>query len=106
MTSFLYFSKDKRAEVIAKTPGISMGEQGKALGQMWKEISAEDKEPYEKLAQQDKERYEREKKAGVVYEKKSSDKPAKSEPKKEAPSSKKTDASFKSAEFVNSDEDM
>ena len=106
MTSFLYFSKDKRAEVIAKNPGISMGEQGKMLGQMWKEATAEDKEPYEELAQKDKERYEREKKEGVIYVKKSSEKPSKSsEPKKEV-ASKKAAETFKSTEFVDSDEDM
>jgi hypothetical protein len=37
------------------------GEVGKQLGEKWKELSAKDKEPYEKKAKTDKERYEREK---------------------------------------------
>lgn len=31
------------------------------LGEKWKELSAKEKEPYEKKAKEDKERYEREK---------------------------------------------
>lgn len=38
-----------------------VGEVGKLLGEKWKELSAKDKEPYEKKAKTDKERYEREK---------------------------------------------
>ena len=42
---------------------LSTGEVGKLLGEKWKELSAKEKEPYEKKAKDDKERYEREKAA-------------------------------------------
>ena len=60
-TSFLYFSKDKRAEILAEHPGLPLPEVSKKLGELWKAATAEDKVQYEDLAKTDKERYEKEK---------------------------------------------
>lgn len=37
--------------------GIAFGEVGKLLGERWKAMSAEDKAPYDELANKDKARY-------------------------------------------------
>lgn len=42
---------------------IATTERVKLIGQEWKALSADEKEKYEKLAEQDKERYESEKAA-------------------------------------------
>ncbi|KAJ3253307.1 FACT complex subunit [Boothiomyces macroporosus] len=98
MTSFLYFCRDYRGKIKEKNPGMSLGEIGKELGIQWKNVSAEEKQIYEDLANQDKERYQRElkefKSGGAV-------KKEKQEEKKAAP--KKADV--KSEEFVVSDDD-
>jgi len=60
ITSFMFFSQDKRAEVKRDNPDASFGELGKIIGNLWKNASAEEKEKYEKKALEDKERYRRE----------------------------------------------
>lgn len=45
-------------ENLKKTnPGISFTDVGRVLGEKWKNLSAEEKEPYEAKAQADKKRY-------------------------------------------------
>ena len=65
LTAFIFFSNDKRAEVTAElkaaNPDIKgVAEVGKKLGEMWKLLSDDDKEPYNKQAEADKERYAKE----------------------------------------------
>ncbi|ORX85896.1 high mobility group box, partial [Anaeromyces robustus] len=60
ITSFMFFSQDKRAEVKRDNPDASFGELGKIIGNLWKNASPEEKEKYEKKASEDKERYRRE----------------------------------------------
>ena len=43
LTSFLYFSQDKRASVKNLHPEFSLGDTGKELGRLWKECSEQDK---------------------------------------------------------------
>ncbi len=62
MTAFLFFSNDKRAEVTAELKAANpdlkgVAEVGKRLGELWKELSDADKEPYNKQAEADKARY-------------------------------------------------
>lgn len=57
LSAFMYFSNSNRDKVKADNPGISFGEVGRALGERWKGLSAEDKAPYERQAAKDKERY-------------------------------------------------
>jgi hypothetical protein len=56
----MHFSSAKRAQVKEDNPGISFGETGKKLGEMWKALSADDKKEYEALAAKDRQRYEKE----------------------------------------------
>ena len=65
LSAFLFFSNAKRAEVTAELKAANpdlkgVAEVGKRLGEMWKELSDEAKQPYNEQAAADKERYERE----------------------------------------------
>lgn len=57
---YIIFSREKRSSLQDKYP--DMGPKGitQKLGEMWKEMSEEDKEKYVKDAEQDKERYKEE----------------------------------------------
>jgi len=61
LSAYMFFANDNRDKVREENPGIKFGEVGKQLGEKWKELSAKEKEPYDKKAKEDKERYEREK---------------------------------------------
>jgi len=56
-SAFLFFSTDKRKEVIAAHPGISFQDIAKTLGEMWKNFTDADKKTYEQSAQRDRLRY-------------------------------------------------
>lgn len=60
VASYMMFSNSKREQVVAENPGLSMIEISRTIGQHWKSLSAEEKQPYEELAKKDKERYARE----------------------------------------------
>jgi structure-specific recognition protein 1 len=62
LSAYLFFSNAKRDQVKLENPDIAgkVGDIAKKLGEMWKELSDADKEPYNKMAEQDKERYARE----------------------------------------------
>ena len=57
MSGFMFFSQMERENIKKSHPGIAFGEVGKVLGDMWKKMSAEEKEPYEARARADKKRY-------------------------------------------------
>ncbi|KAJ0245391.1 FACT complex subunit SSRP1 [Hirschfeldia incana] len=57
MSGFMYFSQMERDNIKKDNPGIGFGEIGKVLGDKWRQMSAEEKEPYEAKAQVDKKRY-------------------------------------------------
>ncbi|KAG7559130.1 High mobility group box domain superfamily [Arabidopsis thaliana x Arabidopsis arenosa] len=57
MSGFMYFSQMERDNIKKEHPGIAFGEVGKVLGDKWRQMSAEEKEPYEAKAQVDKQRY-------------------------------------------------
>ena len=65
LSAFMFYSTAQREAVKANNPGISFGEIGKRLGAQWRDMTADQKAPYEKQAAADKERAEREKK---IYE--------------------------------------
>lgn len=58
LSAYFFFAKDKRAEVLKKNPGMSVTEVAKALGEQWRGLG--DKSKYEKMAVNDKARYEKE----------------------------------------------
>ena len=69
LSAYMFFANENRDIVRGENPGISFGQVGKMLGEKWKALTAEDKGPYEKKADDDKKRYEKEK---AEYAKKNS----------------------------------
>ncbi|KAI4351361.1 hypothetical protein L6164_005734 [Bauhinia variegata] len=57
LSGFMFFSQMERENVKKTNPGISFTEVGKVLGEKWKKMSAEEKEPHEAKARADKKRY-------------------------------------------------
>ncbi|GAB4824656.1 FACT complex subunit ssrp1 [Ancistrocladus abbreviatus] len=57
MTGFMYFSQAERENLKKERPGITFLEMGKVLGDRWRNMSAEEKEPYIAKAHVDKKRY-------------------------------------------------
>jgi hypothetical protein len=56
ISSFIAFSNATRAAVKAENPSLSVTEIAKEIGSRWKALTAEEKEPYEKSAKEDRER--------------------------------------------------
>lgn len=109
MTSFIYFSQEKRAEVNATNPGLPIGEVAKILGAKWKELTDSDKSPYEEMAARDKARYQKEMETYVPGSAPSSPKAKKTKEVKEKKVVEKTESKKDapiSNEFVNSDDDF
>ena len=61
MTGFLHFVSDNRLKVKAQNPEKAHKEVISELGKMWSKMSEEERKPYEAKAQQDKNRYIKEK---------------------------------------------
>jgi len=57
LSAFFLFSNEKRMSVKAENPDFSVGEIGRKLGEMWRNLSEESKRPYEDAAKRAKERY-------------------------------------------------
>lgn len=55
-TSFMLFSNTNRAAMKAENPDLPVTELSKLLGAKWREMSKEEKEPYEDRAKEDKQR--------------------------------------------------
>jgi len=62
MNAYLAFVKQNRSTVAQENPDLKNTEVMAALGTKWKELSKEDKIPYEEMAAEDKKRFEEEKK--------------------------------------------
>ena len=58
LSSYMIFAGETRKSVLEETPGMSIGEVGKALGAKWKAFSAEEKLPFEEKAKEAKAKYE------------------------------------------------
>jgi structure-specific recognition protein 1 len=57
LSSYMIFAGENRGKLVEKTPGMSIGEIGKALGAEWKAMTAEEKVPYEDKAKEAKAAY-------------------------------------------------
>ena len=57
-TSYIYFCNEKRAEVKESFPDLKFVDVGRKLGEMWNNLSAEEKQPYIKLYNARKEEIE------------------------------------------------
>jgi len=60
-SAYFYFANELRAQLKTENSELSITEFAKEAGKRWRELDAESKAKYEKLAAADKERYEREK---------------------------------------------
>lgn len=57
MSGFIFFSQMERENIRKSNPGIAFTDVGRVLGERWKKMSAEEREPYESKARADKKRY-------------------------------------------------
>ena len=60
MVAFMFFSIEQRPSEQKKNPSLGIADISKLLGQQWRTMSDSQKARYEKLAAQDKIRYEKE----------------------------------------------
>jgi len=59
-SGFMWFSKETRPKIKEKNPAATFGELGKLIGEAWRAMSEDDKKPFMKKAEEDKERYKAE----------------------------------------------
>ncbi|KAH9676376.1 FACT complex subunit SSRP1 [Citrus sinensis] len=57
MSGFIFFSQMERENIKKSNPGIAFTDVGRVLGERWKKMSVEEREPYESKARADKKRY-------------------------------------------------
>ncbi|CAI9616126.1 unnamed protein product [Staurois parvus] len=58
-SAFFLFCSEHRPRIKTESPGLSIGDTAKKLGEMWAEQSPKDKQPYEQKAAKLKEKYEK-----------------------------------------------
>lgn len=58
-SAFFIFCAEYRQKVKGETPGLTIGDVAKRLGEMWNGTASEDKQPFEKKAAKLKEKYEK-----------------------------------------------
>ncbi|XWS44275.1 hypothetical protein CRYUN_Cryun15aG0030800 [Craigia yunnanensis] len=61
MSGYMFFAQMERENIKKSNPGVSFTESSRIVGEKWKKLSAEEKEPYEAKAQADRKRYQDEK---------------------------------------------
>ena len=57
----MFYSAQKRPQLKTANPKASVGDNSKQLSNEWKQMTNEEKEPYIKMADRDKERYDQQK---------------------------------------------
>ncbi|CAA6671707.1 unnamed protein product [Spirodela intermedia] len=57
MSGFMFFSNSERDNIKKGNPALSFTDVGRALGERWKKMTAEEKEPYESMSRADQKRY-------------------------------------------------
>ena len=60
MSSYMFYSNENRSKFKEANPEASFGDLAKIISKAFKELSAEEKKPYEDKAAADKERYKKE----------------------------------------------
>ncbi len=78
--SYIYFTMEASGKITKANPGIKVPESSNKISALWAKMSEEERAPYKKLADQDKERYLREKEE---YDKKRASEPKEDEEKEE-----------------------
>ncbi|KAG0668140.1 Non-histone chromosomal protein 6 [Maudiozyma exigua] len=61
LSAYMFFANENRDIVRSENPDVTFGQIGRLLGERWKALDAQGKEPYEAKAAADKKRYESEK---------------------------------------------
>uniref|UniRef100_A0A0D6R3Y0 HMG box domain-containing protein n=1 Tax=Araucaria cunninghamii TaxID=56994 RepID=A0A0D6R3Y0_ARACU len=61
LSAYMFYANENRERVRTENPNITFGQVGKVLGEEWKGLTDEKKSKYQKMAADDKARYEREK---------------------------------------------
>jgi len=56
-SAWIYFTEKHRSTVMKKHPKKSMGEVSKELGKMWQKTTDKQKQPFQKLSDTDRDRY-------------------------------------------------
>ena len=59
-TAYILYNTEKRQEVITKHPNLKNPEIVKMLAEMWRSLTPKQKEPFLKMAEEDKQRYAKE----------------------------------------------
>lgn len=57
MSSFMYFSQAERERLKKTNPGLQFKDVARVIGERWKKMSEQEKEPYEASAKMDRTRY-------------------------------------------------
>ncbi|EAY08175.1 HMG box family protein [Trichomonas vaginalis G3] len=81
---YIFFCQEKRPQVKEENPGIAFGDIAKKLGEMWKNLSEEEKKPYMEMAEKDKEAHKNDPKEEKKSKKSKSKKSKKEESEKES----------------------
>jgi hypothetical protein len=63
LSAYFFFMNDQRPKVVKANPDLKVTEVGKKLGELWRAMSDSEKAPYNKKADADKVRYEKQKAA-------------------------------------------
>eukprot|EP00906_Rhabdomonas_costata_P032071 RCo045215 len=104
ITAFMYFSIERRPEIVKKHPEMPFGEVAQKISREWGRMDENDKKEYNGKAAKDRERYEREMKDWKTKSK-GSKKTSKDQKKKGRASKKeKVDSDSQSSESESEDE--
>ena len=57
MSPFLFFSNEKRAQIQTEYPNMKITEVSAKLGEIWRDITDEEKAPYVEKSKSDRDRY-------------------------------------------------
>ena len=57
MSPFLFFSNEKRAQIQTEFPDMKITEVSAKLGEIWRKMTDEEKEPYVQKSKSDRDRY-------------------------------------------------
>jgi HMG (high mobility group) box len=59
LTSFMLFSNEVRSRIQKENPSMSFGELGKKVGELFRGLSGSEKQKYEDMSKNEKERYKK-----------------------------------------------
>ncbi|KAI9492702.1 HMG box protein [Zychaea mexicana] len=61
LSAYMFFSQENRTQIQQENPDAAFGQIGKLLGEKWKSMDDDQKQPYKDKAEADRKRYEAEK---------------------------------------------